>query len=187
MRAVKYGVTRDYVRGLEVVLPSGEVIHTGSACAKDVVGYDLTTLFVGSEGTLGVVTRATLRLLPLPEAKQTLTAAFGSMAAAARTVSDVIGRGIVPATLEFLDAPSLQAVERYAPVGVPAQAQALFADRGGRRCRLHRRAHGTCAPGLHGKRRPSDPACQGKRPNRTSCGGPGGRCLRPCAISARIR
>ena len=126
MRAVKYGVTRDYVRGLEVVLASGEVIHTGSACAKDVVGYDLTTLFVGSEGTLGVVTRATLRLLPLPEAKQTLTAAFESMAAAARTVSDIIGRGIVPTTLEFLDAPSLQAVERYAPVGLPAEAQAFL-------------------------------------------------------------
>jgi len=126
MRAVKYGVTRDYVRGLEVVLPTGEVVNTGSACAKDVVGYDLTTLFVGSEGTLGVVTRATLRLLPLPEAKQTLTAAFGSMAAAARTVSDVIGRGIVPTTLEFLDAPSLQAVEQYAPVGLPARAQAFL-------------------------------------------------------------
>jgi glycolate oxidase len=126
MRAVKYGVTRDYVRGLEVVLPSGEVVHTGSACAKDVVGYDLTTLFVGSEGTLGVVTRATLRLLPLPEAKQTLTAAFGSMAAAARTVSDIIARGIVPATLEFLDGASVRAVERHASVGLPADAQAFL-------------------------------------------------------------
>ena len=126
MRAVKYGVTRDYVRGLEVVLPSGEIVHTGSACAKDVVGYDLTTLFVGSEGTLGIVTRATLRLLPLPEAKQTLTAAFGSMAAAARAVSRIIGRGIIPTTLEFLDGASLRAVERYAQVGLPGTAEAFL-------------------------------------------------------------
>ncbi len=76
MRAVKYGVTRNYIMGLEVVLPTGQIIHTGSKCIKDVVGYDMTTLFVGSEGTLGVVTKAILRLLPLPEARQTLTAAF---------------------------------------------------------------------------------------------------------------
>ena len=126
MRAVKYGVTRDYVRGLEVVLPSGEIVHTGSICAKDVVGYDLTTLFVGSEGTLGIITRATLRLLPLPAAKQTLTAAFGTMSAAARTVSAIIGRGIVPTTLEFLDNASLKAVERFARVGLPAEAEAFL-------------------------------------------------------------
>ena len=126
MRAVKYGVTRDYVRGLEVVLPSGEVVHTGSACAKDVVGYDLTTLFVGSEGTLGVITRATLRLLPLPRAKQTLTAAFDTMASAAATVARIIGRGIIPTTLEFLDGASLRAVERYAQVGLPTTAEALL-------------------------------------------------------------
>jgi len=126
MRAVKYGVTRDYVRGLEVVLPRGDVVHTGSVCAKDVVGYDLTTLFVGSEGTLGIITRATLRLLPLPEAKQALTATFGSMDAAARAVSRIIGKGIIPTTLEFLDGASLQAVERYARVGLPATAEAFL-------------------------------------------------------------
>jgi glycolate oxidase len=126
MRAVKYGVTRDYVRGLEVVLPNGEIVHTGSACAKDVVGYDLTTLFVGSEGTLGIITRATLRLLPRPEAKQTLTAAFDSMDAAAQTVSAIIGRGIIPTTLEFLDGASLRAVEAYAKIGLPATAEALL-------------------------------------------------------------
>ena len=122
MSAVKYGVTKDYVRGLEVVLPSGEVVHTGSACAKDVVGYDMTTLFVGSEGTLGVVTKAILRLLPMPEARQTLTATFGSMAAAATTVSEIIAAGIVPATLEFLDGASLRAVERHAKLGLPTAA-----------------------------------------------------------------
>jgi len=126
MCAVKYGVTKDYVRGLEVVLPSGQVVHTGSACAKDVVGYDLTTLFVGSEGTLGVVTKATLRLLPLPEAKQTLTAAFSAMSAAAHTVSDIIGAGIVPTTLEFLDGASLAAVERHVGLGLPLSAEAFL-------------------------------------------------------------
>jgi len=126
MCAVKYGVTKDYVRGLEVVLPSGQVVHTGSACAKDVVGYDLTTLFVGSEGTLGVVTKATLRLLPLPEAKQTLTAAFSALSAAAHTVSDIIGAGIVPTTLEFLDGASLAAVERHAGLGLPLSAEAFL-------------------------------------------------------------
>jgi glycolate oxidase len=126
MSAVKYGVTRDYVRGLEVVLPSGEVVHTGSACAKDVVGYDLTTLFVGSEGTLGVVTKAILRLLPMPEARQTLTATFGAMAAAAKTVSEIIAAGIVPATLEFLDGASIRAVERHAKLGLPTAAECFL-------------------------------------------------------------
>ncbi len=126
MCAVKYGVTKDYVRGLEVVLATGEVVHTGSPCAKDVVGYDLTTLFVGSEGTLGVVTKATLRLLPLPEARQTLTATFGSMAAAAKTVSGIIAGGIVPATLEFLDGASLRAVERHANLGLPTAAESFL-------------------------------------------------------------
>jgi glycolate oxidase len=126
MRAVKYGVTRDYVRGLEVVLPTGEVVHTGSACVKDVVGYDLTTLFVGSEGTLGVITRATLRLLPLPEAKHTLTASFASMVDAARTVSEVTRKGVIPTTLEFLDGASIRAVERHEKVGLPVEAEAFL-------------------------------------------------------------
>ncbi len=126
MRAVKYGVTKDYVRGLELVLPSGEIVHTGSACAKDVVGYDLTTLFVGSEGTLGVVTKATLRLLPLPEAKQTLSASFSDMGAATRSVTEIIGRGIVPATLEFLDGASIGAVEKHFGIGLPTDAEAFL-------------------------------------------------------------
>ena len=85
MRAVKYGVTRDYVMGLEVVLPSGQVVTTGSKCIKDVVGYDLTTLFVESEGTLGIITRAILKLIPLPGARQTMTATFPSLNQAAET------------------------------------------------------------------------------------------------------
>ncbi len=126
MRAVKYGVTRNYIMGLEVVLPTGQIIHTGSKCIKDVVGYDMTTLFVGSEGTLGVVTKAILRLLPLPEARQTLTAAFPTLRQAAHTITDIIRQRIVPATLEFLDHHCIRAVEHYLKAGLPADAQAFL-------------------------------------------------------------
>ena len=109
-RAVKYGVTRDYVLGLEAVLPTGEIIHTGVKTAKGVAGYDLTRLIVGSEGTLAVVTRMRLRLIPLPEKIETLSACFTDIHQAARTVSAIIRRGIVPRCVEFLDRSSLELV-----------------------------------------------------------------------------
>ncbi|MFO7714548.1 FAD-binding oxidoreductase [Desulfosarcina sp.] len=126
MRAVKYGVTKDFVMGLEVVLASGEIIHTGSRCVKDVVGYDLTRLFVGSEGTLGVITRAILKLLPLPEAKQTLMAAFAAIDPAAQTVAAIIKNGIIPATLEFMDNHCIRALAQYQDAGLPADAGAVL-------------------------------------------------------------
>ena len=126
MRAVKYGVTRDYVMGLEVVLPSGKVVRTGSRCIKDVVGYDMTNLFVGSEGTLGIITRAFLRLLPKPEARMTLTAVFPSIRQAARTVPDIIRNRVVPATLEFMDGHCIRAVESYLAAKLPAEAEAFL-------------------------------------------------------------
>ncbi len=126
MRAVKYGVTKDYVLGLEVVLPNGDIVHTGSKCIKDVVGYNLTQLFVGSEGTLGVVTKAILKLLPLPEAKKTLTAVFPSILAAGRTVSDVVRRKIIPTTMEFLDRHTIWSVEQYLDFGLPKGAEAFM-------------------------------------------------------------
>ncbi|BBO92177.1 FAD-binding oxidoreductase [Desulfosarcina ovata] len=126
MRAVKYGVTKDFVMGLEVVLANGEIIHTGSRCIKDVVGYDLTRLFVGSEGTLGVITRAVLKLLPLPEGKQTLLAAFGAMEAAAQTIADVIKSGIIPTTMEFMDKHCIRAVTQYQDTGLPVDAEAVL-------------------------------------------------------------
>ncbi len=126
MQAVKYGVTRNYVMGLEVVLPSGEVIHTGSKCIKDVVGYDLTTFFVGSEGTLGIVTRAILKLIPLPESRRTMTAAFPSLHLAAKTVVDIIASRIIPATLEFMDHHCIRAVDSYLNVGLSRDAQAFL-------------------------------------------------------------
>ncbi len=126
MRAVKYGVTRNYVMELEVVLPTGEVIHTGSKCIKDVVGYDLTTFFVGSEGTLGIVTRAVLKLIPLPESRKTMAAGFPSIHLAAKTVVDIIASRIVPTTLEFMDHHCIQAVDNYLNVGLSKDAQAFL-------------------------------------------------------------
>ncbi len=125
-RAVKYGVTRDYVLGLEVVLPTGEIIHTGVQTAKGVVGYDLTRLLVGSEGTLGVITRMTLKLLPLPESVMTLMAVFNRLEAASETVSEIIRCGIIPRTLEFMDRASIRCVEKYLKMGLPVEAGALL-------------------------------------------------------------
>ena len=110
-RAVKYGVTRDYVLGLEAVLPTGEIINTGVRTAKGVAGYDLTRLIVGSEGTLAVVTRMMLRLIPLPEKIETMSACFADIHQAARTVSAIIRQGIVPRCVEFLDQSCLKLVK----------------------------------------------------------------------------
>ncbi|MFA4875727.1 MAG: FAD-linked oxidase C-terminal domain-containing protein [bacterium] len=113
LRAVKYGVTKDYVLGLEVVLPTGEIITTGARTAKSVAGYDLTKLIVGSEGTLGVVTRITVRLLRLPESVRTLAAFFNEIPVAAKTASAIMASGVLPRALEFVDQTALRAVEGY--------------------------------------------------------------------------
>lgn len=126
LRGLKYGVTRDYVMGLEAVLPTGEIIRTGGKNTKDVAGYDLTRLLVGSEGTLAVITRATLKLLPLPVARRTALALFADMVSAGRAVSRIIAARIIPATLEFLDNGTLQAVEEYAKVGLPTDVAAVL-------------------------------------------------------------
>ncbi len=125
-RAVKYGVTRDFVMGLEVVLPTGEVIRTGGETYKGVVGYDLTRLIVGSEGTLGVITRIIFKLLPLPEAKKTMLTIFDSIDGAARAVSTIIGNKIIPTTLEFMDHATLQCVDRRFDMGLPAEGRAVL-------------------------------------------------------------
>lgn len=126
LRGLKYGVTRDYVLGLEVVLPNGEVIRTGGKLTKDVAGYDLTRLFVGSEGTLGIITEATLKLIPTPETTKTMLAQYESLEAAARAVSAIIANKIIPTTLEFLDQPTLQVVEDFAKIGLPTDVQAVL-------------------------------------------------------------
>jgi glycolate oxidase len=125
-RAVKYGVTKDYVLGLEAVLPTGEIISTGVQTVKSVVGYDLTKLLVGSEGTLGVITKIILRLLPLPKAKRTMLAIFPTIEAAATTVSQIISSRIIPATLEFMDNSTIRCVEDYLHLGLPVEAGALL-------------------------------------------------------------
>lgn len=113
LRAVKYGVTKDYVTGLEVVLPTGEIIRTGARTVKSVAGYDLTKLIVGSEGTLGVVTNITVRLLPLPESVRTLSACFSSVDDAARAATNILAGRVTPRALEFIDQTALRAVENY--------------------------------------------------------------------------
>jgi len=126
LRAVKYGVTRDYVLGLEAVIGSGEIIRTGVQTAKGVVGYDLTRLLVGSEGTLGIITKIILRLLPRPEAVRTMLALFRDMAPAAETVSEIIRRGLIPRTIEFMDRASIRCVAGRIDLSLPPETGALL-------------------------------------------------------------
>ncbi len=126
LRGLKYGVTRSYVMGLEVVLADGSVCTLGNKCVKDVAGYNLRDLFIGSEGTLGVVTEVMLKLLPKPAARQTLLATYSQMDAAAETVSAIIAAKIIPCTLEFLDRKTIRCVEDFAHVGLPTEAEALL-------------------------------------------------------------
>jgi glycolate oxidase len=112
--------------GLEVVLPSGEVIFTGNKCVKDVAGYSLRDLFIGSEGTLGIVTKVLLSLIPKPPAGKTLLAIFDRMQDAANTVSAIIAAKIIPCTLEFLDHVTINCVEDYAAIGLPREAAAVL-------------------------------------------------------------
>lgn len=126
LRALKYGVTKDYILGLEVVLSNGQVLNTGGKLTKDVAGLDLTQLMVGSEGTLGIITKAILKLMPVPEANKTMIATYRSMEAAAQSVSDIIAAKITPATMEFLDQVTIKAVEDFAHVGLPTEAAAML-------------------------------------------------------------
>lgn len=120
-----YGVTTNHVLGLEVVTPQGDVTWFGGK-AVDLPGYDLTGIFVGSEGTLGIATKAIVRIVPLPEDVKTLLAIFDSVEEASATVSDVIGHGIVPAAIEMMDQLALQAVEAATHAGYPLDAAAVL-------------------------------------------------------------
>ena len=125
-RCLKYGVTRDYVLGLEVVLAGGEVLHLGGRCLKNVTGYDLPRLFTGSEGTLGVITQATLRLIPKPPAQATLLAIYDDLARAGESVVAIGQAGLLPTALEILDQLSIRYAEEYRPSGLPLDAEALL-------------------------------------------------------------
>lgn len=126
LRGLKYGVTRNYVMGMEVVLPTGDKMWLGNKCVKDVAGYSLKDLFIGSEGTLGVLTRILLRLIPKPAAKRTMVATFARMDQAAEAVSAIIAAQIIPCTLEFLDRTTIHCVEDYAKIGLPLDCEALL-------------------------------------------------------------
>lgn len=133
MCCVKYGVTGNFVRGLQVVLADGRVMRTGRDTAKGVAGYDLTGLIVGSEGTLGVVTEATVALRPARERPLTAVAFFDTVADACRAVAAYLGAGNRPSALEFMDAPTMQAVARLADLGFPAEPGGMLiaqSDRG---------------------------------------------------------
>jgi glycolate oxidase len=125
LRGLKYGVTRDYVMGIEVVLPDGTLTFLGNKCVKDVAGYSMKDLFIGSEGTLGIITEVILKVLPRPKARKTMLALYDSMDAAAKTISAIIAAKIIPCTLEFLDHVTVQCVEDYAKIGLPTDVEAL--------------------------------------------------------------
>ena len=131
LKGAKYGTTRDYVLGLEVVLPDGDILRTGSKCMKCVSGYDLTRLFVGSEGTLGVVTEVTLKVNPKPEKVAACSAAFNTLEDAGKAVSDVMRSGIVPSALEILDDQCIAALNRDAGLELPQVAAMVFAEADG--------------------------------------------------------
>jgi glycolate oxidase len=125
IRGAKYGVTRDYVLALEVVLPNGQIVRTGTACIKSASGYDLTRLFVGSEGTLGVITEITLKIAPRPLAFKTSLATFDRLEDAGKAVTDIMHSGIIPSVLEILDENTIRVLREHARVTLP-EAQSLI-------------------------------------------------------------
>jgi len=125
-RCLKYGVTREYVLGLTAVIKEGEVIKTGNPVIKDVAGYDITKLFVGSEGTLGLITSAVLKLIPKPKARGTALILFNNLEDVGRVVAKIMTSGIFPSALEFMDRDAIRAVEEFKPVGLPKDVSALL-------------------------------------------------------------
>ncbi|ATW24953.1 FAD-binding oxidoreductase [Candidatus Formimonas warabiya] len=125
-RGVKYGVTRDYILGLEVVLADGSITRTGASTMKSVAGYDLTRLFTGSEGTLGIITQITVKLLPMPQARQTVLASFPNLDQTAETVVEILSRGMIPSSLELLDQVFIHHIEAFMPSGLPLDAEGIL-------------------------------------------------------------
>jgi glycolate oxidase len=124
-KGLKYGTTKEYVIGLEVVTPTGEIIRTGGRTVKNVTGYDLTRLIVGSEGTLGIVTEAILRLIPKPLASKTLLASFIHLNDSGHAITKILSSGILPSAMELMDNACIRAVENYQPSGLPTDAEAI--------------------------------------------------------------
>lgn len=126
LRGLKYGVTKHYVMGMEVVLPTGDLFRFGGKTVKNVTAYDFTGLFVGSEGTLGIVTEVILKLIPAPKYRKSLMAFFDRLEDAGQTVTDIIRSHVIPATLEIMDNMTIRTVENFAKVGLPTDVAALL-------------------------------------------------------------
>jgi glycolate oxidase len=126
LRGLKYGVTKHYVMGLEVVLANGDAVRFGGKTVKNVTAYDFASLFVGSEGTLGIITEITVKLIPAPRFRRTMLATFQSIEDAGNAVAGIIKAQVIPATLEILDRKTIEAVEAFAHVGLPTGAEALL-------------------------------------------------------------
>lgn len=126
LRGLKYGVTRDYVMGLEVVLADGEIVRFGGKTVKNVTAYDMVRLFTGSEGTLGIITEIIVRLIPAPEARETMLASFKDLASAGNAVTGIVRSKVIPATMEIMDRVTIQTVENHAHVGLPTGAEAVL-------------------------------------------------------------
>ena len=126
LRGLKYGVTKHYIMGMEVVLASGEIFRFGGKTVKNVTAYDFASLFVGSEGTLGIITEITAKLIPPPKHRKAMLASFKRLEDAGNTVTGIIKARVIPATLEIMDKMTIQSVEHYAKVGLPLDVEAVL-------------------------------------------------------------
>jgi glycolate oxidase len=131
IRGAKYGVTRDYVMGLEIVLPDGRMMRTGSHCMKSSSGYDLTRLFVGSEGTLGIFTEITLKISPRPTAEKTGLAHFTDLGDAGRSVQDIMKSGVIPSVLEILDEHAIKVLRTHGDIKLPEVIAVILVETDG--------------------------------------------------------
>lgn len=126
LRGLKYGVTKHYVMGLEVVMIDGTVARFGGKTVKNVTAYDMVKLFTGAEGTLGIITEITVKLIPAPEAKKSMLAYFNNLADAGNTVTEIVRNKVIPATMEIMDQVTIRTVENFAKVGLPTDAEAVL-------------------------------------------------------------
>lgn len=126
LRGLKYGVMKHYIMGLEVVLANGKVVSFGGKTVKNVTAYDMVSFFVGSEGTLGIITKIIAKLIPAPEAKKSMLAIFDKLEDAGNTVVDIVSNKVTPATLEIMDNSTIRTVENFAKVGLPVDAEAVL-------------------------------------------------------------
>jgi len=126
LRGLKYGVTKDYVKMMKVVLPQGDIVILGNKCVKHVAGFNMEGIFVGSEGLLGIMTEVTLALLPIPEHRESALAIFNSLESAATAVASIIAAGVTPSTMEFMDNTTINAIQNFKDCGLPRDAAAVL-------------------------------------------------------------